>query len=121
MIQGIGCDVIEIERIKESLVRQSRFLEHILTPDEQILAKRLKDPTQFVAGRFVAKEALSKALGCGIGSTFSWQSASILNDTSGKPYVVWHIDVKSLYNVSTTHISISHSKTIAMAYVVLSS
>jgi holo-[acyl-carrier protein] synthase len=118
-VVGIGCDIIEIERIRLSISRQPHFMEHILTPSELVLASRLHDQTQFVAGRFVAKEALSKALGCGIGSQFSWQSASILNDSAGKPYVEWDIDVKSLFGVTTTLISISHSKTIAMAYALL--
>ena len=120
MILGIGCDIIEIERIRLAIHRQGdRFLESILTPAELALAKQFHDPTEFIAGRFAAKEALSKALGCGIGKDFSWQSASILNQTQGKPYVDWAFDVKSMFGVSQTHISISHSKTVAMAYVLL--
>lgn len=119
MILGTGCDIIEIARIKEVLRKQGeRFVERILTPSELVLFARFRDPAQFLAGRFTAKEALSKALGCGIGRDFSWQSASILNDASGKPYVDWHFDVKSGFGVATTHLSISHSATIAMAYAI---
>ena len=97
------------------------FLESILTPAELILASQFSDPTQFVAGRFAAKKKPSlKALGCaGTGKDFFWHSASILNHTHGKPYVEWAFDVKALFGVSETHISISHSKTVAMAYVIL--
>jgi holo-[acyl-carrier protein] synthase len=118
MIRGIGCDIIEIERIRETLSRLGeRFVESILTQKELLLYSRLKDPACFVAGRFAAKEALSKALGCGIGKDFSWHDVSILNDEKGRPYIVW--EGSPILEISATHISISHSKTVAMAYVVL--
>lgn len=121
MIIGIGCDVIEVDRIRQAMARQGhRFLESILTPKEIFLCSYLHDKSCFVAGRFAAKEALSKALGCGIGKDFSWKSVSILNDGKGKPYVVWEKDPPMTDGkAATAHISISHSKTIAMATVVL--
>ena len=122
MILGIGCDIIEMERIRAALRRQEEhFIERILTQPELALCARFQDPTQFLAGRFAAKEALAKALGCGIGKEFSWHSSSILNDDSGKPYVEWAFDVKSHFGVAKTHLSISHSETVAMAYVLTES
>lgn len=120
MLVGIGCDCIEIDRFRQAVQRSGEALLHRLFTDEEIaLCQRNADPIFSYAGRFAAKEALSKALGSGIGAELSWKDMEIINNPKGRPIVRWHIDVKTRYGVQTTHLSISHSHTLAMAYAVL--
>ena len=120
MIIGIGCDCIEIERFRKGVERtKGALLTRLFTPSEIALCQLHADPMFRYAGRFVAKEALSKALGCGIGSQLSWHDMEILNDERGKPVVHWKVDVANRFGVEYTHLSISHSHTIAMAYATL--
>jgi holo-[acyl-carrier protein] synthase len=95
------------------------LLSRLFTPDELAYCNRNKDPVFCFAGRFAAKEALAKALGVGIGSAISWQDMEIVNDNHGKPSVRWKVNVHERFGVTKTHISISHSHTMAMAYAVL--
>ncbi|WP_028401274.1 holo-ACP synthase [Ectobacillus panaciterrae] len=115
MIIGTGIDIIELERI-EKLMEQQKFIDRILTEREQEAAFRLhgQRKVEFVAGRFAAKEAYSKAAGTGIGKEVSFLDLEILNDERGKPVLtapVSHI----------VHVSISHSKQFAVAQVILES
>ena len=117
MIIGIGCDCIEIDRFRQALARtKDRLLTRLFTPNEISYCQRHNDPVFSFAGRFAAKEALSKALGVGIGSALSWHDMEIINDEQGKPCVIWHTDVAERFGVRKSHLSISHSHTIAMAY-----
>jgi holo-[acyl-carrier protein] synthase len=115
MIIGTGIDIIELERI-EKLMAQPKFIDRVLTEQEKAAVSRLNGQrkTEFVAGRFAAKEAYSKALGTGIGKEVSFLDIEILNDERGKPVLkaaVPHI----------IHVSISHSKQFAVAQVILES
>jgi holo-[acyl-carrier protein] synthase len=115
MIIGIGIDIIELERIKEIMGNQ-RFLERILTERERQACATLSEGRQveFVAGRFAAKEAYSKAVGTGIGKELSFLDMEIMNEESGKPI----FRVQTIHNV---HLSISHSKDYAVAQVIIES
>ena len=117
MISGIGVDTIELYRIEKLINRNKRFVNRILTLDELSLYENLKGrrKVEFLAGRFAAKEAISKALGSGIGKHFSWHSVSILQKKSGAPHIVWNHN-RCPKNV---HISITHSDTLAIAYVII--
>jgi holo-[acyl-carrier protein] synthase len=120
MIVGIGCDVVELERFAKVLSRTGdRFLVRLFTPAEILYCKHFSNPIPHFAGRFAAKEALSKALGVGIGKDLSWQDMEILNTAHGRPHVVWHINVQQLFSVERSHISISHSDSVAIAQAVL--
>lgn len=120
MIRGIGCDLIEIERFRTAMGRSGdALLQRLFTPNEIAYCYRHKDPVFCLAGRFAAKEALSKALGVGIGAAIGWLDMEIVNDEQGKPSVIWHVDVKERFGVAITHISISHSHSAAMAYAIL--
>ena len=93
MIVGIGTDVCDIRRITETMQRRGeRFIERVLGPDEQRIyrARSARAPARgirFVATRFSAKEAFSKAIGLGIRTPMSWSACEILNEASGKPFV----------------------------------
>jgi len=118
VIIGIGCDIIEIERIRKA-IKNKAFVDRLFTPLEIEKAAKFRDPAPYFAGRFAAKEALSKALGTGIGSKLSWHSMEIVNDDQGKPLVIWSEEVKSRYEIAQTHLSISHSKSTAIAYAIV--
>ncbi len=83
MIIGIGNDITECARIRTVLEKHGKtFLDHLLTEREQSLAGgRL----EFYAGRWAAKEAVAKALGCGIGTHCAFTDIEILNDEAGRP------------------------------------
>ena len=94
MIYGIGTDILQINRIEAALQRHGlRFAEKILGDEE--LAKFSKRHSQlpargirFLATRFAAKEAFSKAIGLGIRMPMTWRSMQTLNAPSGKPIVI---------------------------------
>lgn len=91
MIYGIGTDVCDIRRIESTLHRRGeRFAERVLGPDELRVfhARRARVEARgvrFLATRFSAKEAFSKAIGLGIRWPMSWRACQILNEASGKP------------------------------------
>lgn len=90
MIYGIGHDVLEIQRIEALMNKGSgaKFIRRILTEAElELLERRGGNAAEFIAGRFAAKEAVVKALGCGIGREVGFQDIQILPDAYGKPIV----------------------------------
>ncbi|WP_151738029.1 holo-ACP synthase [Paenibacillus tengchongensis] len=123
MIYGIGHDVLEIARIGSLLGKTSgmKILRRILTTDELELAgQRSGRLAEFAAGRFAAKEAVVKALGCGIGSTVGFQDISILPDAQGKPAV--HLSAAAWERLGMTdggfviHVTITHTRELASAF-----
>ena len=88
VILGIGNDLECIDRVKQMLVKLPKTATKILTPAELTVFLELSPKRQgeFLAGRFSAKEAYSKAVGTGIGQTVSFLDIEILNDTLGRPY-----------------------------------
>ncbi len=107
----VGVDIVEIARIREVYqAHGDAFLRRILTDAEIELCRSRPDPVETLAGRFAAKEALSKALGTGFGARLSWHSVEILSDQGGKPQVILHRcpDVRAT-------VSISHDRHSAVA------
>ena len=93
-IFGIGTDIVQISRIEAALARNGeRFAEKILGPQELVKyhARRAKNEVRglrFLATRFSAKEAFSKAIGLGMRMPMTWRAAQMLNAPSGKPVIV---------------------------------
>ncbi|MCA1032961.1 holo-ACP synthase [Bacillus timonensis] len=116
MITGIGIDIVELVRIKKLVERQPKFIERILTLNEIKRYESLSPSRkiEFLAGRFAAKEAYSKAYGTGIGENLSFLDIEIQSDDNGKPCVVKP-------NHNKAHVSISHSKEYAVAQVIIES
>nr|WGD71188.1 holo-ACP synthase [Bacillus subtilis] len=116
MIYGIGLDITELKRIASMAGRQKRFAERILTRSELDQYHELseKRKIEFLAGRFAAKEAFSKAFGTGIGRRLSFQDIEIRKDQNGKPYII----CTKLSQVAV-HVSITHTKEYAAAQVVI--
>jgi holo-[acyl-carrier-protein] synthase len=115
MIENIGIDNIEISRIVKAYEKHNYFADRILTPAELLVFSKLsgKKKYEYLAGRWAAKEAFSKAYGTGIGP-ISFQDMEILNNENGAPYFK-----KSPFKEGKTFISISHSNQEAVAMVIL--
>jgi holo-[acyl-carrier protein] synthase len=113
-----GVDLIEIARIEEVVARHGkRYLERIYTPAElEQCGKR----TESLAGRFAAKEAVAKALGCGIGDV-TWQEIEVVGDENNAPGLTLHgaaLKKANELGLSTWSVSISHSQSHSVALVV---
>lgn len=107
----IGCDIVEIKRIKRAEERHGdAFVGRILTDNEAAIYAQRGRKAEFLAGRFSAKEAVSKAIGCGIGTGLSFTDIEILPDISGKPEVA----IKGIKRTDV-FVSISHSSDNAVA------
>jgi holo-[acyl-carrier protein] synthase len=116
MIRGIGCDLIEIARIRASIDRHGAlFLNRLFTEREQEYCRRFHDPVPHFAGRFAAKEAVSKALGVGFGKLLSWQDFEILSDAKGKPLVSLLPSIAPSFAQGILWVSMSHCRLFAMA------
>lgn len=118
MILRTGVDLIEIERIRAAVNRHGRrYLERIYTPAElDLCGKRVES----LAARFAAKEAVSKALGCGIGEV-AWQEIEILGDEHNAPAVCLHgAAARKAHELGLDHwsLSLSHNQDDAIAFVV---
>jgi holo-[acyl-carrier protein] synthase len=114
MILRTGVDLIEINRVAEVIARHGKhYLERIYTPVElEQCGKR----TESLAGRFAAKEAVAKTLGCGIGAV-GWKEIEILGDEQNAPVLILHGAAELKANelgLTTWSVSMSHS----MRYVV---
>lgn len=114
----IGVDIVEIARIKRALDREN-FLKKIFTIEEIDVIKQKKGESLYrhVAGRFAAKEAVSKVLGTGIGF-FRWKDIEILPDQSGKPWVRLSgkaLELAKMKGFTRLLVSISHCRDYAVA------
>ena len=122
MIYGIGTDIIEVERIKNAIEKYGdRFLNRIFTDNEIKYCEDYKDK-KFLhyAARFAVKEAFSKAIGTGLTQGFKFTEISIVNEKSGKPIVILDGAMKEKYSHYKIDVSISHTETNAVAFIVLS-
>lgn len=124
MIVGIGMDLVEIARVAK-LLREphgERFVARVLTPGERELAQRRQGRlAEFVAGRFAAKEAVVKALGCGIGREAGFQDIEVLPDARGKPECCLSEAACGRLGWPPSrriHLTITHTATLAGAYAV---
>lgn len=126
-ILGLGCDILEVGRI-ESLLRKGHesFIKRVLTPEEIAEYERRSDKsaprgTLYIATRYCAKEAFSKAMGTGVGEHFSFQDLSILNDEFGRPLLVYSIRLTQWLQSRRAYaqISISDEQSYAMSTVIL--
>ena len=123
MILGIGIDIIEVARVASSYEKfGERFVNRILHADEIAYCLSHKTPGPFLAARFAAKEAISKAFGTGIGAQLGWQDMEIRKKASGEPFVVLHGKGKKLFQSRRAKrllVSLSHTANYAAATAVL--
>lgn len=127
MIVGVGTDLCDVRRIEAACRRHGeRFPQRILGPQEmQLYGERLAQSEsramQFLATRFAVKEAVSKALGTGMRHPMGWQRCETLNQTGGQPVLVFHDDLKTLFEQRQwrAHVSVSDDTHHVLAFVVL--
>jgi holo-[acyl-carrier protein] synthase len=123
MILGVGIDIIEVARIESSYAKfGERFLERILHPNEVRYCLSHRAPGPFLAARFAAKEAISKAFGTGIGAQLGWQDMEVARKESGEPFVILHDrgnELMKARRASTLRISLSHTQNYAAAVAIL--
>ncbi|QVE49011.1 holo-ACP synthase [Chlamydia crocodili] len=111
----IGTDIIEISRIRKAIkTHNQRMLDRIFTKKEQEYCLRLTNPYPSFAARFAGKEAVSKALGTGIGKIISWKDIEILK-SSKQPEVHLPPRIYKKLGISKVLLSISHSREYATA------
>lgn len=112
MVIGIGVDIIEIDRIKDSVDRfGEHFLNKIYTKKELEYCLSKSNKYQHLAARFAAKEAVAKALATGWNKEFRWQNIEITNEPNGMPVVELSGKLKFfLSEDKSLKISMSHSR-----------
>jgi holo-[acyl-carrier protein] synthase len=123
MVIGVGTDLIEIERVEASIARFGRrFLERLFTPGEIAYCLKKKGSAESFAARFAAKEAGAKALGTGISRGVSWKEIEVRREPGERPTLHWSgraAERAKTLGVVHTALSLTHSRTVAMAVVVV--
>lgn len=127
MIYGIGTDILQIARLKAALERRGdRLAEKILGPDEMVRYRHRKSRVEarglrYLATRFAAKEAFSKAIGLGMRMPMAWRSMQTLNAPGGKPVVVTSGRLKDYMEEKrlTAQVSLTDETEYAVAFVIV--
>jgi holo-[acyl-carrier protein] synthase len=127
MIYGIGTDIVQVSRIEAALARHGvRFAEKILGPEELVKfharsARNTVRGMRFLATRFSAKEAFSKAIGLGLHMPMTWRSAQMLNAPSGKPVIACSgaLDEFMRRNRLSAQVTISDEAEYGVAFVIV--
>lgn len=127
MIIGIGTDILQIGRLEAAYERtHGRLAERVLGPDELIvfkqrLARNHKRGIAFLATRFAAKEAFSKAIGLGMRMPMTWRSLQTLNQSSGKP-VISYLGALAIFMQEKNwdaQVTVSDEQDMAIAHVIV--
>lgn len=123
MIYGIGIDVIQPHRVARLLEKYGeRFVQRVLTPLERPRYERTKQHVLFLANRFAAKEAFSKAMGTGFRYPVTLQCISVVQNSAGKPSLEFNEPLAALVKsrgINGHHLTISDESNLACACVVL--
>ena len=127
MIFGIGTDVCDVRRIAATLARRGdRFAEKVLGPHEieVFRARRAKHAargTAYLATRFAAKEAFSKAIGLGMRMPMTWRACEVVKAASGQPQIRLHGELAAWFALRDlrAHVSVSDETDTATAFVVV--
>ncbi len=127
MIHGVGTDICKVPRIAEALQRSGeRFARRVLGSDELAVyrersARHPLRGIRYVATRFAAKEALSKALGLGLRPPMTWHTAQLLNDALGRPEIVCGGALRDYMeqNRLVAKVSVSDEEEYAVAFVIV--
>lgn len=123
MILGIGTDLCEIGRIQGALERFGhRFARKVLAEDEYLRYERHLKPAAYVAKRFAAKEAFSKALGTGMRHPVNWHGIRVVNADSGKPELSFSQALEEYLmkrGVTDVHVSLTDERGMACAFVIV--
>ncbi len=113
----IGTDITVVSRIESSLDKfGDKFLNKFLTKEEQNISKRVES----IAGYWAAKEAISKALGCGIGTKLSFHDIILYKDEKNAPHFKLSDKAQRYHKIKNSSLSIAHDGGFAIAVVVIS-
>jgi holo-[acyl-carrier protein] synthase len=127
VIYGIGTDICDIRRIRATYARRGeRFAERVLGPREiEVFRHRFTKVESrgisYLATRFSAKEAFSKAIGLGMHMPMTWRGCEILNARSGKPEIVLHGELAAWFDARklVAHVSVTDETDYATTFVVV--
>jgi holo-[acyl-carrier protein] synthase len=127
MIYGLGTDICDVRRIRESVARHGdRFAERVLTDAELVVWRRRSERwpergLRFLATRFSAKEAFSKAIGLGMRMPMTWRGCEIANLPSGQPVIVLHGALKTWFEERglKAHVTVTDETDYAASFVVV--
>lgn len=127
MILGLGTDICDVRRIRESVERHGeRFAEKVLSDAELAVYRRRSERwpergLRYLATRFSAKEAFSKAIGLGMRMPMTWRSCEIANLASGQPVIVLHGALKSWFEAQglRAHVTLTDETDYAASFVVV--
>jgi holo-[acyl-carrier protein] synthase len=121
MILGIGTDIASIERFRNSRVELDKFASKILTDYEQQEYNKSEFKENFLAKRWAAKEAISKAWGTGISSTTKWKSIEVRHNQLGAPFICFYNELNDAITTldAKCHLSISDEGDTVIAYSII--
>ena len=125
MIVGIGTDIIDTRRIKNTINRYGeKFKKRCFSNNEIIRSENRFNITNSYAKRYAAKEACSKALGTGLAKGIFWKDVEVVNDKYGKPFIILHNNALKRINKITKkdyniEVSLSDEKNYAIANVII--
>ena len=112
----IGTDITVVSRIEKSINKfGNKFINKFLTEEEQKLSKKVES----IAGYWAAKEAVSKALGCGIGTELAFHDIILYKDEKGAPHFKLTPQAQTIHNIRESSLSIAHDGGFAIAMVVI--
>jgi holo-[acyl-carrier protein] synthase len=120
---GIGCDLIEVQRIRDAIERSGdRFVGRVYTDEERAYCSGKAHPHKHLAARWAAKEAVSKCFTTGIGAELGWKSVSIYHGERAEPLV--RLDERGLELLrrvggTSVQVTLSHTETTAIAVAVV--
>jgi len=120
MVRAVGIDIVEVERIRRD-IRQfgDRFINRILGPQELAILEQRKDKDLFLAGRFAAKEAVIKALGCCLTERPPYIDLQVVSDQRGMPALTIPSELRQKLDNMKCLLSITHEKKYAAAVAIL--
>lgn len=123
MIFGIGVDVLEVKRITHTLERfGSRFVDHLLMPQEQAQLARTQRRERFLAMRFAAKEAIVKAMGTGFAHGVWIRDIGVVQNDWGKPEVIFSgrgEEIRRRLGIGEGHVTLTDESGLVVAVAVL--
>jgi holo-[acyl-carrier protein] synthase len=119
-IQGIGVDVVDVQRMKAALHAWGpALIKKMFTETEIVYCRSKKKSHEHFAARVAAKEAVSKAMETGWSGKFRWRDVEVINESSGAPKVVLHDYVAAQLEQCRVHVSLSHTENTVVAFAII--
>jgi len=119
-VLGVGVDAVDLTRFRTTITRTPSIVARMFTAGERAYAEKARDPTERLAARFAAKEAVMKSMGVGLGA-FELQECEVVRADSGEPSVLLHggaAAVAAEHGVARFLLTMTHTETTAIAFVV---